>query len=100
MLIPFSWHFIKSNRDGKLLELRAALPECAVDFRTFFVLCEQRARLFLVAVDFPNPGALTIVRAVVDEVLHILRRVAEKQSHLVRKLSALASFERLLVSIL
>ena len=38
--------------------------------------------------------------AVGDEALHVLRRVAEKQPHLVRKLSALASFECLLVSIL
>ena len=47
-----------------------------------------------------QPRALEIVRAVVDEALHVLRRVAEKQPNLVRKLSALASFERLLVSIL
>ena len=65
-----------------------------------FVFCEQRTRLFLVAVDLPEPRALKIVRAVGDEALHVLRRVAEKQPHLVRKLSALASFERLLVSIL
>ena len=64
-----------------------------------FVFCEQRTRLFLVAVDLPEPRALKIVRAVGDEALHVLRRVAEKQP-LVRKLSALASFERLLVSIL
>ena len=47
-----------------------------------------------------QPRALEIVRAVVDEALYVLRRVAEKQPHLVRKLSALASFERLLVSML
>ena len=55
-----------------------------------FVFCEQRTRLFLVAVDLPEPRALKIVRAVGDEALHVLRRVAEKQPHLVRKLSALA----------
>ena len=38
--------------------------------------------------------------AVGDEALHVLRRVAEKQPHLMGELSALASFERLLVSIL
>ena len=47
-----------------------------------------------------QPRALKIVRAVVDEALYVLRRVAEKQPHLARKLSALVSFECLLVSIL
>ena len=76
------------------------MPECAVDLRAFPVFCEQQARLFLVAVDLPKPGALEIVRAVVDEALHILRRIAEKQPYLVRELSALVSFECLPVSIL
>ena len=76
------------------------MPECAVDLRAFFVFCEQRAGLFLVAVDLPKPGALEIVRAVVDEALHILRRIAEKQPYLVGELTALASFVCLLVSIL
>ena len=84
----------------KLLQLRAALPECAVDLRAFSVFCEQRTRLFLVAVDLPKPRAFEAARAVVDEALHILRRIAEKQPHLAWKLSALASFERLLVSML
>ena len=92
------WNSISCN--GKLLKLQAALSKCAVYLRAFFVFCEQRTRLFLVAVDLPEPRALKIVRAVGDEALHVLRRVAEKQPHLVRKLSALASFERLLVSIL
>ena len=52
-----------------------------------FVFCEQRTRLFLVAVDLPEPRALKIVRAVGDEALHVLRRVAEKQADLVREFS-------------
>lgn len=76
------------------------MPKCAVDLRAFFVFYEQRARLFLVAVDLPEPRVLKTVRAVVDKALHSLRRIAEKQPHLVRKLSALVSFECLLVSIL
>ena len=54
-----------------------------------FVFCEQRTRLFLVAVDLPEPRALKIVRAVGDEALHVLRRVAEKQPHLMGELFAL-----------
>ena len=54
-----------------------------------FVFCEQRTRLFLVAVDLPEPRALKIVRAVGDEALHVLRRVAEKQPDLMGELFAL-----------
>ena len=76
------------------------MPKSAVDLRAFSVFCEQRTRLFLVAVDLPKPRAFEAARAVVDEALHILRRIAEKQPYLVGELTALASFVCLLVSIL
>ena len=55
-----------------------------------FVFCEQRTRLFLVAVDLPESGAFEAVRAVVDEALYVLRRIAEKQPYLMRELFAFA----------
>ena len=60
----------------------------------------QKQSQILVAVDLPKPRTFEAAGAVSDEALHVLRRVAEKQPHLVRKLSALVSFECLLVSTL
>ena len=76
------------------------MPECAVDLRAFSVFLEQRVRLFLVPVDLPEPRAFEAACAVVDEALHVLRRIAEKQPYLMGELSALSSFECLLVGIL
>ena len=72
----------------------------AVVCRTGFKGVKHSAGSFFIPVDLPQAGALAPAGVVGDEARYILRRVAEKQSHLVRKLSALASFERLLVSIL
>ena len=52
------------------------------------------------AVDLPEPRAFEAACAVVDEALHVLRRIAEKQPYLMGELSALSSFECLLVGIL
>ena len=88
-------HFLQrqaAQASSRFAKVRSRYP-------CIFVFCEQRTRLFLVAVDLPEPRALKIVRAVGDEALHVLRRVAEKQPHLVGELTALASFVCLSVSI-
>ena len=89
-----------SDCDGQLVNAGTGTPEGAVDIGAFAELLKQPPGQRLVTVNLPETGALVIDGVIFDEAPHILRRIAEKQPYLVRKLSALASFERLLVSIL
>ena len=63
----FSDRLFGKRKPRKLLQLQATLPKCAVDLRAF-----------------------EAARTVVDEALHVLRRIAEKQPYLMGELFVFA----------
>ena len=67
----------------KLLQGPPGAQMATVVCRTGFISVEHSAGFFFVPVDLPQAGAFAPAGVVGDEARHILRRVAEKQPHLV-----------------
>ena len=83
----------------QLTDVGTGLPAGAIVLGAALEAGEQPLGPLLVAVYLPQARALKVAGTVVDEALHVLRRVAEKQPHLVGELTVLASFVCLSVSI-
>lgn len=77
-----------SDCHSELVDAGPGPPKSAVDIGAFTELCEQALCQLHITVDLPQPRAFVVHGVVFNEPPDILRRVADEQSHLMRKFAA------------
>ena len=77
-----------SDCHSELVDAGPGPPKSAVDIGAFTELCEQALRQLHIAVDLPQSRAFVVHGVVFNEPPDILRRIADEQSHLMRKFAA------------
>lgn len=74
-----------SGSNCELPNTSALFPKTHIYVLAFFILCKRFYSLALIAINFPAAGAFAVLSGILDKANDIAKRIAEKNTYLMRK---------------